>query len=51
MSLSDRIGVIYRGRIAGTFNAGEATEERLGLLMMSGAEKRLPAKQPGGSAS
>ena len=39
MSLSDRIGVIYRGHIAGTFSAGEATEAQLGLLMMSGAVK------------
>ncbi|HAH31421.1 MAG TPA: ABC transporter ATP-binding protein [Elusimicrobia bacterium] len=43
MSLSDRIGVIYRGRVAGIFSSGEATEEQLGLLMMSGAEKRLKA--------
>lgn len=36
LSLSDRVGVIYRGRIAGVFGAGEAGEERLGLLMMGG---------------
>ncbi|MDA8132809.1 MAG: ABC transporter ATP-binding protein, partial [Elusimicrobia bacterium] len=36
LSLSDRIGVIYRGRIADVFGAKEATEEKLGLLMMGG---------------
>ena len=36
LSLSDRIGVIYRGQIAGVFGAGEVGEEQLGLLMMGG---------------
>ncbi|MEI7482966.1 MAG: ABC transporter ATP-binding protein [Elusimicrobiota bacterium] len=36
LSLSDRVGVIYRGQIAGVFGAGEVGEERLGLLMMGG---------------
>ena len=36
LSLSDRVGVIYRGRIAGVFSAGEVGEEQLGLLMMGG---------------
>jgi simple sugar transport system ATP-binding protein len=35
--LSDRIAVMYDGRIAGTLDAGEATIARLGL-MMTGAE-------------
>jgi len=37
--LSDRIAVIYEGRIAGIFSAAEAGVERIGLLM-SGAEGR-----------
>ncbi|MDE0237687.1 MAG: ABC transporter ATP-binding protein [bacterium] len=42
LSLSDRIGVLYRGRLAGTVDAAEATREELGLLMATGAtEVRL----------
>ena len=37
MELSDRIYVIYGGLIAGEFQKHEATEEKLGLLMMGGA--------------
>jgi ABC-type uncharacterized transport system ATPase subunit len=33
MSLSDRIAVMYKGRIIATLDAGEATREQLGLLM------------------
>ncbi len=33
MSLSDRIAVMYKGRIIDTVNAAEATKEALGLLM------------------
>ena len=33
LTVSDRIAVLYAGRIAGTFAAGEADEERIGLLM------------------
>jgi simple sugar transport system ATP-binding protein len=36
LSLSDRIGVIYRGRLVGTFESEDATRERLGLLMATG---------------
>ena len=36
LSLSDRILVLYRGRVAGTFASGEADETRLGLLMSGG---------------
>lgn len=32
-NLSDRIAVIYNGRIMGTFEAGEVNEEKVGLLM------------------
>ncbi len=36
MSLSDRIYVIYNGKAAGEFTRAEATEEKLGILMMGG---------------
>jgi len=38
LSLSDRVGVIYRGQLAGIFGAGEIGEEQLGLLMMGGKQ-------------
>ncbi len=37
LSLSDRIGVLYRGRLVGTFDADAATREQLGYLMATGA--------------
>ncbi len=37
LSLSDRIGVLYRGRLVGTFEGKEATREQLGYLMATGA--------------
>jgi simple sugar transport system ATP-binding protein len=37
IALSDRIAVLYRGRIAGLFEAGEADEDTLGRLMLTGA--------------
>ena len=36
-SLSDRIGVIYRGKIKGEFNTEDATENSLGILMAGGS--------------
>jgi simple sugar transport system ATP-binding protein len=33
MALSDRIGVMYRGRLVGTLDRAAATEEKLGLMM------------------
>ncbi len=36
LSLSDRIVVMYEGKITGSMNAAEANEENLGLLMMGG---------------
>lgn len=38
LSLSDRIVVMYEGRITGRMMADEADEEKLGLLMMGGRE-------------
>jgi simple sugar transport system ATP-binding protein len=37
MGLADRIAVMYRGRIVAVLDAGEATRERLGLLMAGSA--------------
>ena len=37
LSLSDRIGVLYRGRLVGELDREDATREGVGLLMASGA--------------
>jgi simple sugar transport system ATP-binding protein len=36
LELSDRIAVMYRGRLVATFNASEAEREKIGLLMAVG---------------
>lgn len=36
LSLSDRIAVMYEGKITGILNSSEATEENLGILMTGG---------------
>ena len=36
LSISDRIAVIYEGKIVGIMNHDEATEEHLGLMMTGG---------------
>jgi simple sugar transport system ATP-binding protein len=36
LSLSDRIGVLYRGELVGTFDRAQTTREQIGLLMASG---------------
>jgi ABC-type uncharacterized transport system ATPase subunit len=43
MALSDRIAVMYEGRIVGTADADEVTREELGLLM-AGAQLERPKK-------
>ncbi len=43
MSLSDRIAVLYRGRIIATLHAGEVTRKDLGLLMAGGTPAESPA--------
>jgi simple sugar transport system ATP-binding protein len=45
MSLSDRIAVMYEGRIVGVVDAGTATEEELGLLMAGIVPESLKAKK------
>jgi len=44
LTLSDRIGVLYRGRLVATFPRADATRERLGYLMATGAD--MPAEVP-----
>lgn len=39
MSLSDKIAVIYDGKIVGEFNGGEVSENTIGLLMAGGSNK------------
>ena len=41
MALSDRILVLYRGRIQGELNAATATEEDVGILMAGGTLENL----------
>lgn len=45
LQLSDRIAVMYRGKIIGVLSAKEATKEKLGLLM-AGVSLNDKAKQP-----
>jgi len=40
LDLSDRILVMYRGRIVGSFAAAEAQREKVGLLMATGEARR-----------
>ncbi len=45
MALSDRIAVMFQGRILGVFDRAEATEENIGLLMAGGSlEEHLKAE-------
>ena len=37
LSLSDRIGVLYRGRLVDVFDAADTSREQLGYLMATGA--------------
>jgi len=41
MALSDRILVLYRGKIQGELNAATATEEEVGILMAGGTLEDL----------
>jgi simple sugar transport system ATP-binding protein len=52
LALSDRILVIYGGRIVAEFEGGTVTEEQLGYFMTggkAGTEKTAAASTPGGS--
>jgi ABC-type uncharacterized transport system ATPase subunit len=41
LALSDRIDVLYEGRVVGTFPAGEADVQEIGLLMTGGADAEV----------
>ena len=43
LSLADRIAVMYRGKIAGVLDSGEATPELLGYMMATGSKPEVPA--------
>ena len=43
LTLADRVGVIYRGELVGTFDRADATRDRLGLLMACGSDTDVPA--------
>jgi simple sugar transport system ATP-binding protein len=43
MSLSDRILVMYGGRVVAEFAAGEADDERIGFFMTGGTTAGAPA--------
>ncbi|MXW41750.1 MAG: ABC transporter ATP-binding protein [Acidimicrobiia bacterium] len=45
MALSDRIGVLYRGRLAAIVDAADTTREKLGLLMATGSTTHPPQAQ------
>ncbi len=49
LSLSDRIVVMYEGKISGRMDAGEANEDNLGLLMMGGQDTSHGKAEEGGS--
>jgi simple sugar transport system ATP-binding protein len=53
LELSDRIAVIFRGRIVATFDAADADREKIGLLMARGEAKLpgSPAGQPVGAGT
>lgn len=48
MSLSDRILVMYEGRVVAEFEAGTVTDEELGFHMTGGARKRATSGEHGG---
>ncbi len=51
LSLSDRIVVMYEGKIMGTLNAEDANEDNIGLLMMGGSSgETVEAAGTGGEA-
>ncbi|WP_313232400.1 ABC transporter ATP-binding protein [Tissierella praeacuta] len=48
LSLSDRIVVMYEGKITGILNAEDANEDNIGLLMMGGVAKDKDSAEMGG---
>ena len=50
MALSDRILVLYRGKIQGELETATATEEEVGILMAGGTLEDLKQAEPGDKA-
>ena len=48
LSLSDRVAVIYEGRIQGVLPVAEANRERIGLLMAGDTVDQLAVHESGG---
>jgi general nucleoside transport system ATP-binding protein len=46
LDLSDRVGVMYRGRLVALLDAASATREQVGLLMATGELSPVSAAQP-----
>ena len=46
LALSDRVAVLYEGRIAGIADAADADIARIGLLMTGGARRGRRAAEP-----
>jgi simple sugar transport system ATP-binding protein len=51
LELSDRIGVLYRGRLVAVLDARSADKERVGLLMATGGRTDEPAGPPADAAA
>ncbi|MDR2381010.1 MAG: ABC transporter ATP-binding protein [Bifidobacteriaceae bacterium] len=51
LSLSGRIAVMYEGRIVAVLNAGQATEDQIGLLMAGVTAGTPPPGQPPGEGT
>jgi simple sugar transport system ATP-binding protein len=51
MALSDRILVLYRGRIQGELETATTTEEEVGILMAGGTLEDLQPRAPAPTAS
>jgi len=43
LSLADRVGVLYRGRLVGEHDRADTTREEIGLLMASGGRAEVPS--------
>jgi ABC-type uncharacterized transport system ATPase subunit len=50
LEVSDRIAVMYRGRIVGTFDGRTADKNEVGLLMATGGRERATRDTGGGAA-
>lgn len=51
MNLSDRIAVIYEGRVSGLVNAGESDERELGLMMSGSLHKGVESAEEKNAAT